>query len=505
MTLLAGWQALLGRYAGQDDVVVGSPIAGRSRRETEGLIGFFVNMLALRADLSGDPTWAELLGRVRDAALGAYDHQELPFERLVEELAVERSLTHTPVFQVVFALDRAGGEDERLRLGDLAVESFAGGGGVAKFDLDLAFADAGEALAGVLTYRSALFEAGDHRAHGGAPGGRAGEHGGRTRAPRFSELSLLRGAERARVLEAWSASAAVLPRACIHEVFAGRAARAPGAAAVVFEGDSLTYAELERRSGRVARHLLRRGVGPETRVALCAERSADLVVAILGILRAGGAYVPVDPAYPADRMAYLLEDSGCAAVLVQEKLRSLLPASGAPVLSLEDALADDSADEGVSRAVVLPENAAYVIYTSGSTGRPKGVVVTHASVVRLFDATDAWFGFGERDVWTLFHSYAFDFSVWEIWGALLHGGRLVVVPRETSRDPEAFRAPAGARSGSRCSTRRPPPSGSWRRRTSGRARAPGWRCAGWSSAARRWIRPRCARGRSATATRCRGW
>ena len=305
-------------------MVVGSPIAGRNRRETEGLIGFFVNLLALRAGLGGDPTWAELLGRTRDATLGAYDHQELPFERLVEELATERSLTYTPVFQVVFALNRAAGEDERLRLGDLAVESFGGGGGVVKFDLDLTVTDAGERLAGVLTYRSALFDAGTIARMAGnletvleamvADPGR-----------RLSELSLLSGAERTRVLEAWNASAPVLPRACIHGLFAERAARAPGATAVVCESVPLTYADLERRSRRLSHYLRRRGIGPETRVALCAERSADLVVAILGILRAGGVYVPVDPAYPADRMAYLLEDSGCAAVLVQEKRRSLLP------------------------------------------------------------------------------------------------------------------------------------------------------------------------------------
>ncbi len=436
MTTLAAWQVLLGRYAGQDDVVVGTPIAGRNRRETEGLIGFFVNMLPLRADLSGDATWAELLGRVRATALGAYDHQDLPFERLVDELGVERSLTHSPVFQAVFTLNRAGKADGPSPAGGLELEPFGAGAGIAKYDLDLVLADAGEALAGAIVYRDALFEP--------ATIARMVEHleallEGMASEPgrRLSEMSLLRGGELAQVLHAWSATRAEDPGPCLHERFAAQAARTPLATAVVFEDRSLSYAQLHAGADRLARHLRARGVHAETRVALCAERSPELIVGILGILAAGGVYVPVDPVYPADRIAYLLEDSGCAAVLVQAPLRSRIPPAAAQVLTLEDALADEAPDEGAP-AAVRPDNAAYVIYTSGSTGRPKGVVVTHANVARLFQATDPWFGFGAQDVWTLFHSYAFDFSVWEIWGALLHGGRLVVVPWETSRSPEQF-------------------------------------------------------------------
>ncbi|MBV9773181.1 MAG: amino acid adenylation domain-containing protein, partial [Gemmatimonadetes bacterium] len=436
MTLLAAWQALLSRYSGQEDVVVGTPVAGRDRKEVEGLIGFFVNMLALRGDLSGDPTWTELLGRVRETALGAFDHQELPFERLVEELGVERSLTHSPLFQAIFALNRAGAGAERLALGDLALAPFESGEPIAKYDLDLVFTDTGERLGGAIFYREALFEAttiARMAGHLEAVLEALATDPGR----RLSELPLLRGSEWDQLLAAWNATPSAPPRLCLHECFDLQVARSPGAPAVTFEGASLSYAELHHRASRLARHLRRHGVGPETRVALCAERSSELLVGILGILQAGGVYVPADPAYPAERLSYLLDDSGCALVLAQEKLRSLLP-GGTPVLLLEEVLADASVDEDPLESGVLPENAAYVIYTSGSTGRPKGVVVTHANALRLFEATDPWFHFGPGDVWTLFHSYAFDFSVWEIWGALLYGGRLVVVPFETSRSPEAF-------------------------------------------------------------------
>jgi amino acid adenylation domain-containing protein len=438
MAILAAWQLLLSRYSGEEDVVVGSPIAGRTRAETEGLIGFFVNTLALRTDLSGDPTWRELLGRVRETTLGAFQHQDLPFERLVEDLAPERSLSHTPLFQVAFTFETAAGPGGALRLEGVETAPLAHGPEAAKFDLSLGLVQDEEEIAGGIVYRTDLFEdatAGRMAAHLEAVLEALSADPQR----RLSELSLLRESERAQLL-ASSAATAEHPRAIVHELFARRAERAPDAAAVVFEGSTLAYGELERRANRLACHLRRRGVGPETRVAVCAERSAELVVALLAVLKAGGAYVPVDPAYPAERIAYLLEDSGCAAVLVQDGLRELLGEPSMEVVALEAALAEEEGGDAAPAVEVSPENAAYVIYTSGSTGRPKGVVVTHGNVTRLFAATEAWFGFGERDAWTLFHSYAFDFSVWEIWGALLHGGRLVVVPWQTSRDPEAFHA-----------------------------------------------------------------
>jgi amino acid adenylation domain-containing protein/non-ribosomal peptide synthase protein (TIGR01720 family) len=443
MTLLAGWQALLGRWAGQDDVVVGTAIAGRTRAELEGLIGFFVNSLVLRADLSGDPGFRALLGQVRETTLGAFAHQDLPFERLVEELAPERSLAHNPLFQVMFALQNM--DRGVLTLGDVEVEALGGGGGEAKFDVSVALFEDGERVLGHVEYRSDLFDASTIEHMAGRfrllLEGAAANPDGRVHA-----LPLLRPAERAEIVERWSRRGARFePGECLHDRFRGQAARTPGATAVSHGGAAVTYAELERRAGLLAARLRGLGVGPEARVGLCLERSPELVAAMLGVLAAGGAYVPLDPGYPAERIALLLEDSGVAVVVAQEATRGVLAASPVPVVLLDELLAGPDAGPGAEpAAAVSPGNAAYVIYTSGSTGRPKGVVVTHANALRLFDATERWFGFGPDDVWTLFHSFAFDFSVWEIWGALLYGGRLVVVPDEVRRDPEAFRELLGS-------------------------------------------------------------
>ncbi|HEX2188839.1 MAG TPA: amino acid adenylation domain-containing protein, partial [Longimicrobiaceae bacterium] len=260
---------------------------------------------------------------------------------------------------------------------------------------------------------------------------------------RLSELELLGDTERALVLEGWNRTAAEYPAdRCIHELFQAQAARTPGAVAVVYEGEALSYAELNARANQLAHYLRRRGVGPEVRVAICLERSLEMVVGILAVLKAGGAYVPLDPGYPAERLAFILADSATPVLLTRETLRGALPArEGVEVVSLDAAaeeIAAESADNPESGAG--PGSLSYVIYTSGSTGAPKGALIEHRNVARLFAATEAWFGFGPGDVWTLFHSYAFDFSVWELWGALLYGGRVVVVPFDVSRDPEAFHA-----------------------------------------------------------------
>ncbi|MEW5931881.1 MAG: condensation domain-containing protein, partial [Gemmatimonadota bacterium] len=397
MTLLAGWQALLGRYSGQEDLVVGSPIAGRTRPETEGLIGFFVNMLALRADLSGDLTWTGLLERVRAEMLGAYDHQELPFDRLVEELGVERSLAYAPVFQSIFTVNVSRGGGGRLDLGTLRTEPLDGGEHVAKFDLDLVFNDGGEALGAGLVYRRALFEAGTVA--------RMAEHlavllEAMAADPkrRISELSLLRGAERAQVLEAWNDTAAELPRACVHELFAEQAAAAPHAPAVLFRDETVGYAELERRANRLARLLASRGVGPEVRVGVCLERGVSAVLAMLAVLRAGGAYVPVAPSDPAGRLREVFADAGVRLVLTDAAAGAHLPDSVEPLWldAPETAALLAEMPEGAPEVPSDPAQLAYVIYTSGSTGRPKGVAVAHASVVRLVRNTNYLpFGPGE--------------------------------------------------------------------------------------------------------------
>ncbi|HEX8274264.1 MAG TPA: non-ribosomal peptide synthase/polyketide synthase [Longimicrobiaceae bacterium] len=445
MTVLAAWQALLGRYSGQDDVVVGSPVAGRNRRETEGLIGFFVNMLALRADLSGDPAWTELLGRVRDGALGAFDHQDLPFERLVEDLGVERSLTHSPVFQATFALHRAAGPDDRLRLGDVAAEPFGGGERVAKFDLDLVFTEAGGSLAGTLVYRAALWEPATTARLAGHLETLLEAMAADPRR-RLSETPLLRGAERAQVLEAWNATAAAYPRdLCVHDLFAMQAARAPDSVALVHGGERVTYAELDHRSARLADVLRVRGVGPEVRVGVCMARTPELVVSLLAVLRAGGAYVPMDPGYPVERLRHMLSDSGAALLLADAAAAERLADCGVEVLV--DAASDRSASAGEpslshSRTPALShsQSLAYVVYTSGSTGTPKGVLGTHRAAVNRFAWMWSAYPFAADEVCVQKTSLAFVDSVWEVFGPLLAGVPSVLVPDEDARDPRALAA-----------------------------------------------------------------
>jgi amino acid adenylation domain-containing protein len=439
MTLLAGWAAVLGRLSGQADVVVGTAAANRGRQEIEGLIGFFVNTLAVRVDLSGAPTVAELLGRVKERTLGAQRHQDIPFEQVVERVAPARSLSHSPLFQVMFSWQ------ERARDGGLALPgldvgrvSVASLEAQAQFDLSLTLREAGDRVVGSITYATSLFERETVERWAGylrrvLREMAADEH------RRVERLALLPAEERSRVVEGWNRTQAHPSASCIHTRFERQVERTPEAPAVSFEGRHLTYAELNARANRLAHHLRGLGVGPDVRVALCVERGLEMMAGILAVLKAGGAYVPLDPGYPADRLAFMLADSAPAAVLTQASLRDRLQAE-VPVLALDadapawaDAPATDPAAAGVT-----PDHLAYIIYTSGSTGRPKGVLVPHRNVARLFSATDAWFGFGTDDVWTLFHSVAFDFSVWEMWGALLYGGRLVVVPGETTRSPEAF-------------------------------------------------------------------
>ncbi|MET0398037.1 MAG: AMP-binding protein, partial [Longimicrobiaceae bacterium] len=436
MTLLAGWQTLLGRYAGQEDVVVGSPISGRNRHEIEGLIGFFVNTLALRADLSGDPTWTGLLGRVRAATLDAYDHQELPFERLVDELSAERSLAHSPVFQTIFTLVQAAGGDERLVLGELALESFGAGERVAKFDLELVLTDTGDGLGGMLVYRPALFDAATIERLAGhleavleSMAAEPGRH--------LSETSQLRAGERAQLLADSRTEPLDLPAECVHEMISAQAARTPGLVAVADGARTLSYAGLERRSNRLAHRLRALGVGPEVRVGVCLERGVEMVVAVLGVLKAGGVYVPLDPAYPAERLSYTLADSGASLLVSQGRLPETISAFRGEVLCLDADSASIEAEPAEAPASGAdPRNAAYVIYTSGSTGRPKGVVVEHASLASTLHAVRDTFGMAAGEVMPALASYAFDIWAFEVFTPLLTGGEVRLLPRETVQDAE---------------------------------------------------------------------
>ncbi|MET0399016.1 MAG: amino acid adenylation domain-containing protein, partial [Longimicrobiaceae bacterium] len=435
MVLLSAFQVLLSRYSGSEDVVVGSPIAGRTRREVEGLIGFFVNTLVLRTDLSGDPSFRELLGRVREATLGAYEHQDMPFERLVGELSPERSLSHSPLFQVSFTLGDS--QDAGGGLAGLSVREVGGELGIAKFDLSLGLAATARGLRGELNYSTDLFEPDTIR--------RMVRHLERVLEQvawdadlRLSELGLAGEEERA-LLAAGHATRSFPVAERIDQRFEARALERPDAPALTFQATTLTYRELNERANRLAHRLRALGVEPGTRVGIALERSAELVAAILAVLKAGGAYVPLDPSYPVERIAFVLEDAEIPVLVTASGLLARLPAFTGAALHVDADAEEIAAESGENpRVEAGPDTPAYVIYTSGSTGKPKGVQVTHANVVRLFDATDAWFGFAPDDVWTLFHSCAFDFSVWEIWGALLHGGRLVVVPFLTTRSPEDF-------------------------------------------------------------------
>ncbi|HEX2092034.1 MAG TPA: amino acid adenylation domain-containing protein, partial [Longimicrobiaceae bacterium] len=428
MVLLAGWQALLSKYSGQDDVVVGTPIAGRTRPETEGLIGFFVNMLAMRTELAGDPTWAELLGRVRGAALEAYTHQELPFERLVEELGVERSLTHSPLFQATFDLDRSRSH-EALGLGDLTAEPVGGGGAVSQFDLDLTLRDDGNALAGTLTYRAALFEAQTIARLAGhlealletmvADPGR-----------RLSEVSLLRGAERARVLEASHAPPVEAPGRCVHELFQEQVRRTPEAVAVVCADGVLTYAGLEDRAERLARVLRREGVGPERVVGIFTENSVDTLTALLGTLKAGGCCLLLDPDHPAARNTSLLEDAGVGVVVAQPHVRGRLPQVCTVLRVVEPVQGSiDCRDDLPPPVRVAPENAAYIVYTSGSTGRPKGVLVSHGAAAIHFREIARAYPYLPADRVLVFAAQTFDPFLEQALAPLLVGASIVL------RDP----------------------------------------------------------------------
>jgi amino acid adenylation domain-containing protein/FkbM family methyltransferase len=436
MTLLAAFQSLLSRYTRQSDITVGTPIANRSRTEIEGLIGFFANTLTLHTDFSGDPTFEELLRRVRDIALGAYMHQDVAFEQVVNHVQPERDLSRQPLFQVMFVLQNAPVDEVELPATTLS--SFEVESGTAPFDLTVELYEADGCINGRINYSRDLFEA--------ATIERLARHfvllvEGAVAEPtqRVSALPILTHEERRQLLP--TDTLPVYPQSiCLHELFEQQVREHPDAIALVFKNERLTYQQLNARANQLAHHLQSLGVGPDVLVALCLDQSLELVVGILGILKAGGAYVPLDPAAPTARLAYVLADTSAKVLLtkkdLQERLPEALPVNTVYLDAEAEILAryaDDCPTSGVQ-----PENLAYVIYTSGSTGQPKGVPVEHRNVVRLFEATQGFYQFNSADVWTLFHSYAFDFSVWELWGALLYGGRLVVVPYWLSRSPEAF-------------------------------------------------------------------
>jgi len=420
--------------------VVGSPIANRNPADIEGLIGFFVNTLVLRTDASGNPSFRELLGRARKTALGAYEHQDLPFEKLLEELQPERSLSYSPLFQVMFILQNA--PNAGLELPRLSVSPVRPDTETARFDLTLSIHETPSGLSGALQYNTDLFhDATITRMIGHFQILLKGIVADADR--RISDLPILTGAEKHQLLVAWNETARDYPKKkCLHQLFEDQVKRTPDSMAAIFEDQQFSYEELNRRANRLAGRLQRLGVGPAVLVGLCVERSLELVVGIMAVLKAGGAYVPLDPSYPRKRLEFMLKDSRASVLMTQKHLFPQLPQTDSAVIYLDLECLKNSSDGAENDANLesdtRPDDLAYVIYTSGSTGQPKGVMITHANVTRLFDSTKAWFEFNGTDVWTLFHSYAFDFSVWEMWGALLNGGKLLIVPHSVSRSPEEF-------------------------------------------------------------------
>ncbi|WP_394839095.1 amino acid adenylation domain-containing protein [Pendulispora rubella] len=460
-TVLAAFKLLLKRYTGQSDILLGSTHAARLHPEVEPLVGFFANTLVFRTDLGSDLTFRELLGRVRTTVLEAFDHQEVPFELLVNEYQLARDLSHNPLFQVMFtflntpftAISHLDEDLVQTVVHPHAIEPYVlPQSGVvfdpteffnrtAKFDLWMSMMGGEQGLYVALEYNSDLFDASTIE--------RLAGHfevllRGIVADPdaKIASLPLLTDAERQQCLVEWNQAPYTKPDPAegttVHARFESQVRRSPHAIALAFEDQELTYAELNARANRIAHHLRKQGVGPDVFVGLCLERSLDMVVAVLAVLKAGGAYVPLDPRYPKDRLAFMLEDTRCPVLLTQRHVAPDLPPCAGRVVCIDDAslFVGESTDNPPHTA--SSASLAYVIYTSGSTGKPKGVLVTHADVVRLFTSTEATFSFGPDDVSTLFCSYTFDVSVWEIWGALLYGGKLVVVPFLTCRSPEAF-------------------------------------------------------------------
>ena len=446
MTLLAAFQSLLYRYTGQDDITVGTPIAARTHIETEGLIGCFLNTLVLRTDLSRLPTCRQLFARVRQVTLEAYAHQELPFEKLVEQLQPERELNRSPLFQVMFNLENLRHSAPKSGQGStnssecLSINEFEFDWSAAQFDLTLEIVTKDQELSCLFVYNRDLFEGPTIKRMAGHFQTLLEGIVANPSQP-ISDLPILTEAERHQLLVEWNECVASRPTVrgtatdypkelCIHQLFEAQVARTPDAIAVVFKNQPLTYRELNQRANQLAHYLIAQGVEPEVVVALCMERSIEMVVGLLGILKAGGTYLPLDPTYPKERLAFMLADSDVSVLLTQSHLQNRLPtARAATVIELnhDDSKAAFAANPSID---VTAQNLAYIMWTSGSTGRPKGVQISHRSVVRLVKSTN-YVSLTPDEVLLQLAPLSFDASTFEIWGAQLNGAQLVVMPPTT--------------------------------------------------------------------------
>ncbi len=437
MVLLAAFQTLLSRYSGQEDILVGTPIANRNRAEIEGLIGFFANTLVLRTKIPASMPFGDLLSRVKESALGAYAHQDIPFEKLVEELRPERSLSHNPLFQVLFSLQNA--PRQAFELAGLQLKPLEVAGSTAKFDLSLFLVETPSGLRGRMEYNTDLYDE--------ATIGRMLEHyqvlleaAVANPALPVSELPLLTRGERQQLLVDWNATDFDYPRElCLHELFEQQVERAPDAVACVHDGQSLTYAELNQRANQLAHFLKQRGVGPGQRIGLYVERSLMMMVGLLGIQKSGAAYVPLDPSYPAERLRLTLDDAQVPVLLTQQSLSSSMPEHQAEVVCLDADWAKIAAHSTSNpKSGATPEDLVYVIFTSGSTGRPKGVQVPHRAVVNLMTFMASELRMGPDDVFPALASFAFDMCIPELYLALVSGGRVIIGDKHLAANGEAL-------------------------------------------------------------------
>lgn len=431
MTLFSAFAALLSRYSGKEDIVIGSPAANRNHVQTEHLIGFFVNTLALRADLGGDPAFSALLDQIKKTTLSAYEHQDLPFERLVvaDELNIERSMSHSPLFQVMFDLHNASDMSGGFDVGGVKFKAFEIDYNVAKFDLTLSMLAGGDIIEGKFQYNTDLFDRATIK--------RTVGHFKTLLADivvnpekNISELSILPQSEKHRLMVEFNDTKADFPEdKCIHQLFEEMAERTPNAAAVVFNDRQLTYKELNDRANRTGHYLQKLGVGPDVLVGIYMERSFEMIVGVLGILKAGGAYVPLDPAYPEDRISYMLEDTKAPILLTQSRLRNSIPESKARLICMDSDWAGiEKENRGNVISFVKPDNLVYVIYTSGTTGKPKGVMIEHKSVCARLIFLKNRFKLSKKDVAIHYRPYSFDGSIEEYLLPLLIGARFIMAP-----------------------------------------------------------------------------
>ncbi|MEH1869066.1 MAG: amino acid adenylation domain-containing protein [Nostoc sp.] len=428
MTLMAAYATLLFRYSGQQDILLGTPIASRNHQEIEGLIGFFVNTLVMRTRLEDNPSFSKLLTQVRSTCMDAYANQDVPFEQIVEALQIERSLSHSPLFQVMFALQNA--PMEQLETPELAVTPLHLDNVNAKFDLTLQMWEQDNCLQGFWQYNTDLFDE-DRIAR--MTGHFQTLLAGIVANPQTSvaTLPLLTERERHQLLVEWNDTHIPYPDTkCIHQVFEEQAEQTPDAIAVVYEDESLTYRELNDRANQLAHYLQSLGVGTEVLVGICVERSLEMIIGILAILKAGGAYVPFDPAYPQERLAYMFQDTGVSVLLIQQQLIGLLPPNSAKVVCLDTnwEIFNQYSQQNL-KTDVKPDNLTHIMYTSGSTGIPKGVCIIHRNVVRLAKGTN-FASLTPQEVFLQLGPLSFDASTLEIWPCLLNGAKLILMPSQ---------------------------------------------------------------------------